>query len=240
MGVRCWVLGVSMDPLGSLWLWAGMLVVAFVCGSVPFGLLAGFLRGVDIRQHGSKNIGATNAVRVLGRPVGYVVFVLDVLKGTAPVLVAGWLLGALGGVAPDAVVMWKWLAVAMSAVLGHVFSPWVGFKGGKGVATGFGALLGVYPVLTFAAIGAFVLWVVVVRLSRYVSLASIAAAAGLPVLVLASPVVLGWVGMGGGGIARVLPAVVVTGVLGVLVIFKHRGNVRRLVAGSESKVGQGK
>jgi glycerol-3-phosphate acyltransferase PlsY len=203
-------------------------------------LLAGFLRGVDIREHGSKNIGATNAVRVLGRPVGYVVFVLDVLKGTAPVLVAGWLLGALGGVAPDAVVMWKWLAVAMSAVLGHVFSPWVGFKGGKGVATGFGALLGVYPVITFAAIGAFVLWVVVVRLSRYVSLASIAAAAGLPVLVLASPVVLGWVGMGGGGIAPVLPAAVVTGVLGVLVIFKHRGNVRRLVAGSESKVGQGK
>jgi len=229
-----------MDPLGSLWLWAGMLVVAFVCGSVPFGLLAGFLRGVDSASSGSKNIGATNAVRVLGRPVGYVVFVLDVLKGTAPVLVAGWLLGALGGVAPDAVVMWKWLAVAMSAVLGHVFSPWVGFKGGKGVATGFGALLGVYPVITFAAIGAFVLWVVVVRLSRYVSLASIAAAAGLPVLVLASPVVLGWVGMGGGGISAVLPAAVVTGVLGVLVIFKHRGNVRRLVAGSESKIGQGK
>lgn len=229
-----------MDPLGSLWLWAGILVVAFVCGSVPFGLLAGFLRGVDIRQHGSKNIGATNAVRVLGRPVGYVVFVLDVLKGTAPVLVAGWLLGALGGVAPDAVVMWKWLAVAMSAVLGHVFSPWVGFNGGKGVATGFGVLLGVYPLVTFAALGAFVLWVVVVRLSRYVSLGSIAAAAGLPVLVLASPVVLGWVGMGGGGIAPVLPAAVVTGVLGVLVIFKHRGNIRRLVAGSESKVGQGR
>ncbi len=229
-----------MGSNSAPWAWLLLVAGAFLCGSVPFGLLAGLLRGVDIRQHGSKNIGATNAVRVLGRPVGYVVFVLDVLKGTAPVLVAGWLLGALGGVAPDAVVMWKWLAVAMSAVLGHVLCPWVGFRGGKGVATGFGALLGVYPLVTFAAIGAFVLWVVVVRLSRYVSLASIAAAAALPVLVLASPVVLGWVGVGGGRMVSVLPAVVVTGVLGVLVIFKHRGNIQRLLAGTEKKVGQGK
>lgn len=233
-----------MDWTGSPWAWLLLVAGAFLCGSVPFGLLAGCLRGIDIREHGSKNIGATNAIRVLGRPIGYTVFVLDALKGAVPVLIAGTLLGVLGRVAPDAAPMWKWLAVVVAAVLGHVFSPWVKFKGGKGVATGFGALLAVYPLVTFAALGAFAIWLVTVRVSRYVSLASIVAAAALPVLVLVTPTVAGWLNgkaeVNRAGIAPVVPALVVTGVLAVLVIVKHRANIQRLLAGTESKIGQKK
>ena len=123
---------------------------AFLCGSIPFGMLIARARGIDIRAHGSGNIGATNVGRVLGRTWGVAVFALDVCKGLAPVLVAGAALGTLGHIAAPARDAWLVLATAAAAILGHVFCPWLRFKGGKGVATSLGALAGVFPVLTIA------------------------------------------------------------------------------------------
>jgi glycerol-3-phosphate acyltransferase PlsY len=224
------------------WIIFALLVGGFASGSVPFGLLAGKLKGIDIRQHGSKNIGATNALRVLGRPIGYAVFLLDALKGAIPVLIAGAITGTLGRIDPAPAMSWIVLGVAVAAVLGHVFSPWVGFKGGKGVATAFGGLLAVFPIVTFAAVGAFVIWLVTVKVSRYVSLASIAAAIALPPLVLASPSLARLVGAVDPGattdLRRLAPALIVTSALSLLVIIKHRANIQRLRAGTENRVGR--
>jgi glycerol-3-phosphate acyltransferase PlsY len=218
---------------------APLVLVAFLSGSVPWALVLGkLLRGIDVRQHGSKNIGATNAVRVLGRPIGYSVFALDAIKGAAPVVLAGWLLGTLvpwhTSAVPDAWRTWCVLGVAVAAVLGHVFSPWVGFRGGKGVATGFGALAGVWPTVTLAAFGSLLIWVILVKLTRYVSIASIAAALSMPVLIALIPLALGvpdplW---------RVWPELVVVGLLASLVTFKHHANIARLRAGTEPQIGQ--
>lgn len=228
-----------MPDTAFLWLFPLLLLIAFVSGSIPFGLLAGKLKGIDIRQHGSKNIGATNAVRVLGRPIGYTVFVLDALKGALPVLLAGWILATLGRVDAPAASMWQWLAVVVAAVLGHVFSPWVGFKGGKGVATAFGALLALFPIVTFAALGAFVVWIITVRLSRYVSLASILAAIALPPLVLVSPWISARLGITDtpAVFRSLLPVLIVTSALSILVIAKHHANIKRLLSGTENKIG---
>jgi acyl-phosphate glycerol 3-phosphate acyltransferase len=137
-------------------LWLSLLILSFLSGSIPFGLLIARARGVDIRRHGSGNIGATNVWRVLGRGPGLLCFALDVLKGLAPTLGAAWTTGLLGPRALpgpiDARSAWLWLVVMALAILGHMFSPWVGFRGGKGVATGLGALLGVWPFLTAPAL----------------------------------------------------------------------------------------
>ena len=218
-------------------LWPLLISLAFFCGSIPFGLLIGRARGIDIRQHGSKNIGATNVGRVLGRRAGFTCFVLDVLKGLIPALLAGLLAALLrpspfdGPIAPrDA---WLWLAVMGAAVLGHMYSPWVGFKGGKGVATGLGAMLGLYPYMTVPALTAFAIWTLVVTLWRYVSLASIVAALSLPLLVA------GWslAGPSRSVEASLLPFIAVAAVLGLLVVWRHRGNIRRLLAGTETAIG---
>jgi glycerol-3-phosphate acyltransferase PlsY len=225
-----------------------LLAAAFLSGSIPFGLLIGRLRGVDIRQHGSKNIGATNVGRVLGRPWGFLCFGLDLLKGLLPTLAAGAALGMLSGpgdggagagASAGAGVVWAWLGIMAAPILGHMFSPWVGFRGGKGVATGFGALLGVWPMLTLPAALALVVWVGVVKVTRYVGLASCAAAASLPVSVS----LLTWWGPHSGWASlagsweRAWPYLVVSGLLAGLVIFKHRGNLARTWAGTEFKVG---
>ncbi len=133
--------------------WAALLALAFLAGSIPFGLLIAKSKGVDIRAHGSGNIGATNVGRVLGKRFGFACFFLDALKGALPVVIAGLVVGLWGrpleGIASaDA---WLWLAVGMLALLGHMFSPWIGFKGGKGVATGFGAMVAMWTPLTLPA-----------------------------------------------------------------------------------------
>jgi glycerol-3-phosphate acyltransferase PlsY len=228
---------IDAGPL-SAGVYALLLAGAFLAGSVPFALLVGLARGIDIRQHGSRNVGATNAVRVLGKPLGVLAFALDALKGAVPVVIAGALLGTMGKGAAQAGagVALLWLGVAVAAVLGHMFSPWVGFKGGKGVATGFGALGAMWPPVLPAAIAGIVLWYVVMRLSRYVSVASIAAAALLPALVALTPMTFRALGAGW-ATWTVWPYVLVTGVLGALVIVRHRANIARLRAGTENRVG---
>jgi glycerol-3-phosphate acyltransferase PlsY len=219
-------------------MWLFFPLVAFLCGSIPFGLLIARSKGIDIRRHGSKNIGATNVGRVLGRRYGLICFGLDVLKGFAPTLAAGIAMGVAGrwGMAERGA--WWWLGVMACAILGHMFSPWVGFRGGKGVATGLGAMLGVFPVLTVAGVGAFLVWIAAMAAWRYVSVASCLAAASLPGWVWVS---MRWgrlVGDGGAGPDSAgAPFYVVTGVLALLVVWKHRGNLRRLWAGTEPRAG---
>lgn len=217
------------------------LILAYLAGSIPFGLLIGFARGVDIRAHGSKNIGATNAGRVLGRPWGVLAFVLDFLKGVGPVLGAGVWLGAIRSDAGDAPpsAHWWWIGVAIAAILGHVFPIWLKFKGGKGVATGFGAMLGLWPIVTWPALLALGVWLVVARVTRYVSAASIAAALALP----AGVVAFSAAGLTGAGpdapsrLASVWPFAACTAGMAVLVVWRHRANIARLRDGRENRIG---
>ena len=222
--------------------WILAIVGAYLLGSIPFGLIIGRSRGIDIRQHGSKNIGATNVARVLGRPWGTVCFVLDVSKGAVPVLVAGAVHELLGQ-QPSMMEpreMWLWMAVVCAPIAGHMHSPFVGFRGGKGVATGFGAMLAMWPVLTFAAIGAMVVWYAVLRLSRYVSLASMLAAAGVPAGYVLSVLPHDALEMPiGHSLQQVIHAsapLVVTTVMALVIVYKHRANIARLRRGEEPKV----
>ncbi len=200
-----------------------LILFAYLCGSLPFGYWAGRLKGVDIRKHGSGNIGATNVIRVLGKGVGIPVFILDMLKGFTPVALAEWWMTGLGADPNTASLVA--VCCAAAAVLGHMFTFWLGFKGGKGVATSAGALLGLAPLsLAFG----FVAWIIVFGLSRYVALASIAAAVTLP-LAMASLMILrgtlNWVLLGLGI------------VMSVLVIVRHRSNIVRLLKGTENRFG---
>ena len=221
--------------------WAVAWAAAFAAGSIPFGLLMGRLKGIDIRKHGSRNIGATNVGRVLGRKWGLTCFALDFLKGAVPVVVAaawlipGWPSGARAMLndAPAgtlaALSSW-WPLTAVAAVLGHVLSPWVGFRGGKGVATSFGALCAMWPLLTLPVLAAFAVWLVTVAVTRYVSLGSILAAAVLP------PALIAHLAMNA-TLAPYAPLLLGTFALSVLVVWKHRANISRLLAGTENRIG---
>lgn len=228
------------------WLiWLGWLVGAYLVGSIPFGLLIGRARGVDIRAAGSGNLGATNVGRVLGRGWGVTCFALDVAKGLVPVALFGGLghpaiATALGeapaatgaaqtGATATAVAALAWVSVAAAAVAGHVFPLYLGFRGGKGVATGLGVLLGVWPVLTLAGLAAAVLWLGLMLTKGYVSLASIAAAVALPVLTIASGAALGLRPSG------ITVYAAVTALLAALVLWRHRDNIARLRAGTEPR-----
>ena len=211
-------------------------IVGYLIGSIPFGLLIGLSRGVDLREHGSGNIGATNAMRVLGKKLGGVCFALDVLKGLLPVLFAGWLTGNLGrapGSAPPGETL-AFLAVAATPMLGHIFPVWLRFKGGKGVATGLGVMLGVYPVLTAAVGVAVVVWVCSALTLRMVGVSSVLAAASMPLAVAVF-------GLAQGAEARgYWPYIAVTGLLAALVVWTHRGNIARTLAGTEPRLGERK
>lgn len=204
---------------------------AYLAGSIPFALILGKTRGIDIRTVGSGNVGATNLGRALGGRYFAACFALDVLKGLAPTLAFGVLQGTVRDGPGSAGEMLAWLAVMVCPVLGHMFSPWINFKGGKGVATGLGSLLGVFPLLTGAGLAAAALWGLSVKLTRYVGVSSAAAAASLPIWASIGIVVLGldW--------RAAWPAVAVTGALGALVCLKHAGNIRRTLAGTEPRVG---
>lgn len=223
--------------------WTLFILIAFVAGSIPFGLFIGRMKGIDIREHGSKNIGATNVGRVLGRPYGALCFVLDAAKGAIPVLLAGQQAALLSMMWRDIQQitqqhMWLWMAVAIAAVLGHMFSPFVRFKGGKGVATGFGAFAAMAPLLTFPAFGAIVVWYATLRFTKYVSVASMTAAASMPVLYVL--VLIPPDGREiGAAIAHGSPVLVVLVAVAALLVYKHRTNIVRLTRGEEPKVGRG-
>lgn len=199
------------------------LATGYVLGAIPFGFLAGRLKGLDIRQHGSGNIGATNAIRVLGKGIGIPVFVLDLVKGWLPVCLAKlWLEGAdvEGALLTTAAV-----ATGFAAVLGHMFTFWLGFKGGKGVATTTGVLIGVAPDAMLAGL---LVWLVVFFATRYVSLASM----------LASVAVAGWLAYRMARSGTWEPVMMGFGVLVMFLVFvRHRANIGRILNGTESRMG---
>jgi glycerol-3-phosphate acyltransferase PlsY len=221
---------VAVPPM----LWAVLPVAAYLVGSFPTAHLLARSRGVDLGAVGSRNYGATNLGRTLGRPWGIACFVVDAIKGAAPVVGSGWVLGSLGA-APGSLseqTAWCWLAVAAAGIVGHTLSPWIGFKGGKGVATGFGALAAMWPVLTVPAVLALLLWIVLVLLFRMVSLASMVAAVSIPCAVLAAALMQGGIA----GVRASVPFLAASALIAAFVVFKHRSNITRIKAGTESKV----
>ena len=201
------------------------ILAGYLIGGIPFGFLIGKLRGVDVRTVGSKNIGATNVYRTVGHKWGFLAFFCDFLKGFLPTLGA-WLtvknapqlFSADGGML-SALPVW----VGLACVVGHTLTPYMKFKGGKGVATAFGMLMAQIPWLVLVA---FALFVVTVWISHYISLGSILAAGLLAVLIwiptpLAQPT---------------LPLQIVMTLIGVFVIYKHKSNIARLVKGCENKI----
>lgn len=185
-----------------------LTVAAYFLGSIPTGLLLAKAAGVDIRSSGSGNIGATNVYRTLGRGVGVLTLVGDCLKGLVPVLVAKYY-----GMTEIWVAM-----VGLAAFLGHVYTVFLGFKGGKGVATALGVFLGVSPISVGAVL---LIFVAVVWKWRYISLGSIVAAAAMP----------GFVAVTAGRPVFVLMTVIVA----LLVIWKHKENIKRLREGTENR-----
>ena len=196
-------------------IWAAWLVGAYLAGAIPFGFLIGKMRGVDVRTVGSKNIGATNVFRTVGKKWGLLAFLCDFLKGFVPVLLAK----KFGGEAHLP------LAVGLMTVVGHMFTCFMKFKGGKGIATGFGMLVGLLPWLVLTAFG---LWAVTVWLSHYISLGSCLAAAFLAVGVW-----FPWLGSEGW---RNLPLSLVVTLVALVAIYKHKTNIRRLIDGCENKI----
>jgi len=214
-------------------------VAGYLLGAIPFGLLIGKARGVDIRQQGSGNIGSTNVGRILGRPWGYICFVLDVAKGFVPVWWAGRYLSRLMETAGEETVSMgvqvAWLAVAAGCILGHMFSIYLRFRGGKGVATSLGAVLGIWPYFTLTGAVVLAIWVAVWGMWRYVSLASIVAALAFPVVFA----VLIWrVDREAWRFDRLVPLFIFSCMIAGLVILRHRSNIERLLGGRESRGGK--
>jgi len=203
------------------------VIAAYLIGSIPFGLILAKAHGKDLRKIGSGNIGATNLARALGRKWGYVCFALDTLKGLLPMIAVAVIAGRPN---EPALLAW-WLAVGVAAILGHVFPAFLRFKGGKGVATSFGVALGLWPYFTLGALVALAVWIGTVLIWRYVSLASICAAVTFPlVLFVGILVVPAWTPAG------LWPLLIAAIAIPVLVIVRHRENIKRLVAGTESKI----
>ena len=224
--------------------WFAWIVGAYLIGSIPFGVLIGRAKGIDIREHGSRNIGATNVGRVLGRKLGALCFALDFLKGAAPVIASGMAMDVLGKRPVDLTQsqMWLWLAVALAPIVGHICSIFLRFRGGKGVATALGAMTSMWPLLTLPALGAMVVWYLVLRVSKYVSIASIAAVSALPIGYLLSvipPDALEQpISHTSSRVSHALPPLIGTMLLAALVIYRHRGNVARIRRGEEPKAGR--
>ena len=206
---------------------------AYLLGSIPFGVLIAKAHGKDLRSIGSGNIGATNVARALGKKWAYVCFVLDVLKGMVPTLAALPLVTTKSMESQDGeiVLIWLWLAVGCAAILGHIFPLYLKFKGGKGVATSFGVALGLWPYFTISAIFAVSIWLIVVLVWRYVSLASIAASVVFPLtLILTIALKTNW------ELTTLWPLVITATAIPLMVIIRHRENIQRLLAGTESKI----
>jgi acyl phosphate:glycerol-3-phosphate acyltransferase len=201
--------------------YALIAAASFLLGSIPTGyLLVRIFRKQDIRSVGSGNIGATNVLRAGGKGLGAATFLLDVLKGCCSVWLGAGLAALLhSGIEPRNA---EALA-ALCAVLGHMFTPWLNFRGGKGVATGFGVFLVAAPLAALAAIA---LFAVILALSRYVSLGSILAAASFPIFA--------WYMVHG---SRPAFFIAVQAAVALLIIIKHHQNIRRLLAGTESRLG---
>ena len=211
------------------------IVAGYLLGSIPFGLLAGWMKGIDVRRHGSGNIGATNVFRVLGRGWGIAVFFCDAAKGFFPVLLgrgltasaSAWIAsGELYSSGPALPPLGGAILGGLCAILGHTFPIWLGFKGGKGVATSLGVVIGLAPL---AAGIALVVWIAVFGVTRYVSLASMTAAVSVPIVVALQP-----------SSPDKWPLFVLCAAVASLILYRHRPNIQRLLQGTEHRFGKQK
>ncbi len=208
-------------------------LVSYLLGAVPFALLLGRLRGIDVRRIGSGNVGAMNLGRVLGKAWFFAVFGLDMLKGLLPSLLAGWALS------PDFVAAGPSmstrqicrLVVGLLAVVGHNYPLYIGFRGGKGVSTSLGVTLGVYPEFTLPGLCCFVVWALGLGLTRMSSVGSISGAVLFPVFYILWSILQGW------KLADRWPFLGFALLLASLVVSRHRANIARILDGTETKVG---
>ena len=199
-------------------------LVGYLLGSIPTGYLVAKAHGLDIRKLGSGNIGATNVFRSVGKMLGVFVFVVDALKGYVACAWVGALVIKLWpATSLDSVQQSLPIIAGVAAILGHNYTCWLGFKGGKGIATSAGVLLSLFPKALLVVLG---IWLVVFALGRYVSLASIVAAFWLPILV--------WV------FGYNQHCVLIAIVLSAMAIYRHKSNIKRLIAGTENRFGQKK
>ena len=204
-----------------------LIIIAYFAGSIPFAYIFAKIKGINIRNIGSGNIGATNLSRALGKKWGYFCFILDTLKGLLPTLAASIILPA----APKTWQLFAALAVAVAAVIGHIFPVFLKFKGGKGVATSFGSALGFWPYYSICAVAALFIWMIVVLIFRYVSLASIIAAIAFPiVLSTAISIFPAW------KFNELWPLLIIAVALPLIVIIRHHSNIKRLISGTENKI----
>lgn len=204
-----------------------LIIGAYLLGSIPFGLIIAKAHGKDLRKIGSGNIGATNLSRVLGRKWAYLCFVLDAAKGLVPMLAATYIFSS----PPSIAQLFLALAVGCAAILGHIFPIYIKFRGGKGIATSFGVALGLWPYYTICAAVAFLIWLVVVLLWRYISLASIIASVSFSLtLILMITLAPAW------NFADLWPLLIAAIIIPIMVIVRHRENIKRLIAGTESKI----
>lgn len=215
--------GLPYSAAMPLWVHALVAVAGYLLGSFPTGYLVAKARGVDIRRVGSGNIGATNALRVLGKPLGILVLLADALKGALACGVLPRLAAALGAgpTAPDPGPGGVAITAGVAAILGHNYTCWLRFRGGKGIATSAGVLLVLMPWVVLVVFG---VWGLVLAVGRWVSLASISAAVALPVVIASfgHP-----------------PAVLVLGLfLSAMALYRHRSNIQRLLAGTEPRLGE--
>ena len=202
------------------------IVAAYLIGSVPFGYIAGRLNGIDLREHGSRNIGATNAVRVLGKAWGIPVFIMDFLKGFAPLLYMKCHLGGELAAFSPADMGW-FLGVMFALILGHTFTCFLKFKGGKGVATTGGCLFALSP---WVGLSALLFWIGSMVVTRYVSFSSIMAGVGMMVAAITELCVLdGACSVADGMVLGLLDIIL------VLVTVKHRANIVGIMNGTEPK-----
>ncbi len=195
-------------------------ILAYLLGGIPTSVIAGKLKGIDIRKHGSGNAGATNALRVLGTKIGITVMLLDALKGIIAIILGRWVIQQFGYGSNQIYD----ITLGVTAIIGHVFSIYLKFKGGKGVATAAGVYGLLSPWAFLIALGVFILTVAV---SRYVSLGSIFAA----IVLLISQVVLNYLND-----FNQLPVLVLTVFVVLFIIIKHKQNIGRLLQGNENKL----
>jgi glycerol-3-phosphate acyltransferase PlsY len=208
-----------------------IIILAYLLGSIPFGLIIAKAHGKDLRSIGSGNIGATNVARALGRRWAFFCFLLDVLKGLVPMLLEKFEIQNSKFDIPTVVGLLLWLATGCAAILGHIYPIYLKFKGGKGVATSLGVALGLWPYYTISALFAGTIWILAVLIWRYVSLASIIASIAFPViLILAIILTATW------DFAGLWPLLIAATAIPLMVIIRHRENIKRLIAGTESKV----
>ncbi|MFT5465192.1 MAG: glycerol-3-phosphate acyltransferase PlsY [Verrucomicrobiales bacterium] len=204
-----------MEHLPYLWILIGYLV-----GSIPFGLIVGRMNGIDIRQHGSGNIGATNVLRVLGKPIGYTVLTLDIVKGLLPVLLAR-IFASDAGAIPNLIPV----LTCIATILGHTFPIWLKFKGGKGISTSAGAILPLDPITCLIAVA---LWIGCYFATRIVSIGSLAAAISLPTTHTIQRLIDGkW--------SEQMPVLILMIVIWILATWRHRSNIRGLINGTEHR-----